>query len=97
MTTEELEFDTQFARECAFTTCLSVVTPSSVRWIDRVEEDLLTHSSDSEGAQTHFSWTPSSGVISPPRTALVSELSRQRVGAGASEHQRLMRRSSRAP
>jgi hypothetical protein len=57
----------------------------------------LTQSSDSEGAQTQFSRTPSSGVTGPPGTTSVSELSRQRVGAGASEHQRLMRRSSRAP
>jgi hypothetical protein len=36
-------------------------------------------------------------VIGPPGIASVSDLSsRQRVGAGASEHQRLMRRS-RAP
>jgi hypothetical protein len=83
-TTEELEFDTQFARECAFATSLSAVRPSSVRWGDRVE-DLLTHSSDSEGGQTQFSWTPSSGVTGPPGTTLVSELPRQRVGAGASD------------
>jgi hypothetical protein len=75
-TTEELEFDEQFARECAFTTTLSIVTPSSIRWGDRVEDDLLTHSSDSEGAQTQFSWTPSSGVTGPPGTASVSELPR---------------------
>jgi hypothetical protein len=47
---KELEFDAQFARECA-----SIVTPSSIRWGDRVEEDLLTHSSDLEGAHTQFS------------------------------------------
>jgi hypothetical protein len=58
----------------------------------------LTQSIDSEGAQTQFSRTPSSGVTGPPGTTSVSELSsRQRVGAGASEHQRLMRRRSRAP
>jgi hypothetical protein len=98
-TIEELEFDEQFARECAFVTTLSVVTPSNIRWGDRVEEDRLTHSSDSEGDQTQFPWTPSSeGVISPPRIASVSELpSRQRLGATALEHQRLMRRSGRAP
>jgi hypothetical protein len=89
-TAEELEFNAQFARECAFAT-------SYIRWGDRVEDDLLTHSSDSEGARTQFSWTPSSGVTGPPKTASVSELSRQRVGAGASEHQRLMRRSGKAP
>jgi hypothetical protein len=96
-TTEEEEFNAQFARECAFVSYLSVDTPSNVRWGDRVEEDLLTQSIDSEGAQTQFSRTPSSGVTGPPRTTSVLELSRQRVGAGASEHQRLMRRSSRAP
>jgi hypothetical protein len=96
-TIEELEFDTQFARECAFTSSLSVVTPSNIRQGDRVEDDLLTHSSDSEGAQTQVSWTPySKGVTGPPRTTPVSELSRQRVGAGASEHQRLTR-SDKAP
>jgi hypothetical protein len=84
-------------RECTFVSCLSAITPSSVRWGDRVEEDLLTQSSDSEGAQAQFSRTPSSGVIGPSGTTLVSELPRQRVGAGASENQRLMRRRSRAP
>jgi hypothetical protein len=68
VTIEELELDEQFARECAFSTTLSVVTPSSIRWGDKVEEDLLTHSSDSEGAQAQFSWTPSSGVTGPPRS-----------------------------
>jgi hypothetical protein len=29
--TEELEFDEQFARECAFTTTLYVITPSNIR------------------------------------------------------------------
>jgi hypothetical protein len=96
-TKEELEFDEQFARECAFPTTLSVVTPSHIKWGDRVEDDLLTHISDSEGAQTQFSSTQSSGVNGPPGTTSVSELSRQRVGAGASEHQILMRRSDRAP
>jgi hypothetical protein len=94
-TTEE-EFNAQFARECAFVSCCSsIYTPSSVRWRDRVDEDLLTQSIDSEGAQTQFLRTPSSGVTGPPMTVLVSELSRQRVGARASEHHRLMR--SRAP
>jgi hypothetical protein len=50
--TKELEFDELFARECEFTTTLSVVTPSNIIWEDRVEEDQLTHSSDSKGAQT---------------------------------------------
>jgi hypothetical protein len=75
-TTEELEFDEQFARECAFATTLSVVTPSGIRWGDRVEEDLLTHSSDLEGAQTQFSWTPSLGVIGPQGSTSVSKLPR---------------------
>jgi hypothetical protein len=82
--------------ECAFVSYLFVDTPSSGRWGDRVQEDLLTQSIDSEGAQTQFSRTPSSEVTGPPGTTSVSELLRQRVGAGASEHQRLMR-SSRAP
>jgi hypothetical protein len=91
------EFNAQFARECTFVSYLSVDTPSSGRWGDRVEEELLTHSIDSMAAQTQFSRTPSSGVTGPPETASVSELLRQRVGVGASEHQRLMRRSSKAP
>jgi hypothetical protein len=79
-------------------TTLSAVTPSNIRWGDKVEEDRLTHSSDSEGDQTQFPWTPSEWVTGPPRIASVSELpSRQRVGATASEHQRLMMRSGRAP
>jgi hypothetical protein len=84
-------------RECAFTSSLLVVTPSSIIWGDIFEDDLLTHSSDSEGAQTEFPWTPSAGVTGPPRTSSVSELSKQRVGAGASEHQILMRRRDKAP
>jgi hypothetical protein len=52
-TAEKQEFITQFERECAFVSyCLSVDTPSGGRWGDRVEEDLLPHSVDSEGAQT---------------------------------------------
>jgi hypothetical protein len=98
-TAEEIKFNDQFARECAFVTTLSVVTPSSIRWGDKVEEDRLPHSSDSEGDHIQFPWTPSSeGVTGPPRIASVSELpSKQRVGATTSEHQRLMRRSDRAP
>jgi hypothetical protein len=97
-TTEEIEFSEKFARECAFMTTLSVVTPSNIRWGDRVEEDRLTHNSDSEGEQTQCPWTSSEWVTGPPRIASVSEQpSRQRVGATTSEHQRLMRRSSRAP
>jgi hypothetical protein len=53
MTAKEEEFVTQFVRECVFASCcLSVDTPSSGRWEDRVEEVLLTQSIDSEGAQT---------------------------------------------
>jgi hypothetical protein len=53
-------------------TNLSVVTPSKIIWGDRFEEDRLNHSSDSEGDQTQFSWTPSSaGVTGPPRIASV--------------------------
>jgi len=79
-------------------TTLSIITPSSTRWGDRVEEDRLTHNSDSEEDQIQVSWTPSSeGVTGPPGTTSVSELLRQRVGAGASEHHRLMRRSNMAP
>jgi hypothetical protein len=77
-------------------TTFSVVTPSTIRWGDRVEDDLLTHSSNSEGAQTQVSWTPySEGVTGPPRTTSISNLSRQRVGARASEHHILMRRRGR--
>jgi hypothetical protein len=97
-TTEDIEFNEKFARECAFVITLSAVTPSNIRWGDRVEEDRLTHSNDSEGDQIQFPWTPSEGVTGPPRIASVSELpSKQRVGATASEHQILMRRSNRAP
>jgi hypothetical protein len=97
-TTKEIEFEEKFARECAFVTTLSAVTPSNIRWGDRVEEDRLTHNSDSEGEQTQCPWPSSEWVTGPPRIASVSELlSRQRVGATTSEHQRLMRRSSRAP
>ena len=41
-TIEEIEFEEKFARECAFITTLSAITPSSTRWGDRVEEDLLS-------------------------------------------------------
>jgi hypothetical protein len=57
----------------------------------------LIQSIDSEGAQTQFTRTPSLGVTDPPGTASISKLPRQRVGAGASKHQRLMRRRSKAP
>jgi hypothetical protein len=76
VTSEEEEFNAQFVRECAFVSYLSADTPSSGRWGDRVEEDLLTQSVDSEGAQTQFSRTPSSGVTGPPGTTSVSELLR---------------------
>jgi hypothetical protein len=85
-------------RECEFTTSLSVVTPSNIIWGDKFEEDILTHRSDSEGAHTQVLSTPSSeGVTGLPKKTPVSELSRQRVGVGASENQRLMRRSDKAP
>jgi hypothetical protein len=94
-TVEEIEFTDQFARECAF---ITTITPSSISWGDRVYEDHLTHSSDSEGDQTQCPWTDSEWVTGPPSIATVSEQpSRQRVGATASVHQRMMRRSSRAP
>jgi hypothetical protein len=98
VTVEEIEFNDRFARECAFITTLSTITPSNISWGDRVEEDLLTHSSDSEGDQTQCPWIASEWVTGPPSIATVSEQSsRQRVGATTSEHHRLMRRSSRAP
>jgi hypothetical protein len=79
-------------------TTLSAISPSSIRWGDRVEEDRLTHSSDSEGEQIQCSWTSSVWVTSPPSIATISEQpSKQRVGATASVHQRMRRRSSRAP
>jgi hypothetical protein len=72
-TSEELEFDTQFEREYEFTSSLSIVTPSNIRWGERFEEKLLTHSSDSEGAQSQVSSIPSlEGVIGPPGTTSVS-------------------------
>jgi hypothetical protein len=96
-TAEEIEFSDQFARECAFIATLSTITPSSISWGDRVDEDRLTHSSDSEGDQTQCPWTDSEWVTGPPSIATVSEQpSRQRVGATASVHQRMRRRSSRA-
>jgi hypothetical protein len=97
-TAEEIEFEEKFARECAFMTTLSAITPCSTRWGDIVDEDRLTHSSDSEGDETQCPWTSSEWVTGPPSIAIVSEqLSRQSVGATASVHQRLMRRRSRAP
>jgi hypothetical protein len=51
-TTLEVEYAAQFERECAFISCCSVDAPSNVRWGDRVEEDLLTQSSDLEGDHT---------------------------------------------
>jgi hypothetical protein len=97
-TAEEIEFSDQFARECAFIATLSTITPSNISWGDRVDEDRLTHNSDSEGDQTHCPWTDSEWVTGPLSIATVSEQpSRQRDGATASVHQRMMRRSSRAP
>jgi hypothetical protein len=51
-TTKEIEFNDQFARECAFVTTLSAITTSNTRWGDRVDEDRLTHNNDSKGDQT---------------------------------------------
>jgi hypothetical protein len=98
VTAEEIEFSDRFARECAFIATLSAITPSSISWGDRVDEDRLMHSSDSEGDQTQCPWTTSKWVTGPPSVATVSEqLSRQRVDATTLVHQRMMRRSSRAP
>jgi hypothetical protein len=98
VTVEEIEFSDRFARECAFIATLSAITPSNISWGDRVDEDHLTHNSDSEGDQTQCPWTTSEWVTGPPSIATVSEQpSRQRVGATASVHQRMMRVSSRAP
>jgi hypothetical protein len=97
-TIEEIEFNEKFARECAFVTTLSAFTPSNIRWGDKVEEDRLTRNSDLEGEQTQCPTTSSKWVTGPPWIASVSELpSRQRVGTTTSDHQRLMRRSNRAP
>jgi hypothetical protein len=97
-TLEDIEFSDQFARECPFVTTLFAITPSSTRWGDRVEEDRPTHSSDSEGNDNQCPGTSSESVTGPPNIATVLEQpSRQRVGATASVHQRLMRRSNRAP
>jgi len=97
-TAEEIEFSDRFARECAFITTLSAITPSNISWGDRVDEDSLTHSSDSEGDHTQCPWTDSEWVIGPPSIAIVSEQpSRQRDGAIASVHQRMRGRKSRAP
>jgi hypothetical protein len=95
---EEIEFEEKFARECAFMTTLSAITPSNISWGDRVDEDRLTHNNDSEGDETQCPWTSSEWVTGPPSIATVSEQpSRQRVGATTSVHQRLMRRINRAP
>jgi hypothetical protein len=72
-TAEEMEFSDQFARECAFIATLSTITPSSISWGDRVDEDRLTHNSDSEGDQIQCPWTDSEWVTGPPSIATVSE------------------------
>jgi hypothetical protein len=72
-TAEEIEFKEKFARECAFITTLSAITPSSISWGDRVDEDRLAHSSDSKGDQTQCPWTSSKWVTGPPSIAIVSE------------------------
>jgi hypothetical protein len=98
MKTEEIEFSDKFARECSFIATLSTITPSIISWGDRVDEDRMMHNSDSEGDQTQCPWTDSEWVTGPPSIATVSEQPhRQRDGATASLHQRMMRRSSRAP
>jgi hypothetical protein len=51
-TIEEIEFNDKFVRECAFMTTLPIVTPSNIRWGDKVEEDRLTHKNDSKRDQT---------------------------------------------
>ena len=76
---------------------LSVDTPSNGWCADKIEEVSQIESVVSHGTQTQLSSTLYSGVTGPPRTTSVSELpSRQTIGAGALEHQRLMR-ESRAP
>jgi hypothetical protein len=98
VTEEEIEFSDWFVRECAFITTLSTITPSNISWGDRVDEDHLMHSSDSEGDQTQCPWTYLEWVTGPPSIATVSEQSsRQRVGATTSLHQRMRRRSNREP
>jgi hypothetical protein len=95
---EEMELSDRLSRECEFIATLSTITPSSISWGDKVDEDRVTHSSDSEGDQTQCPWTDSEWVTGPPSIATVSEqYSRQRDGAIASVHQRMRRRSSRAP
>ena len=54
--------------------------------MDIVEEVPHIQNVAGQGTQTQLSSTPYSGVTGPPGTASVSELSRQRVGVGASEH-----------
>jgi hypothetical protein len=79
-------------------TNLSSITPSNLSWGDRFDEDRLTHNNDSEGDETQFPWTYSEWVTGPPSIVSVLEPpSRHRVGAIASMHHRLMRRSNRAP
>jgi hypothetical protein len=98
VTTKEIEFTDQFARECAFVTTLYDITPSNTIWGDIVEEDQMTHNSDLEGDETQCPWTSLEWVTGPPSIAIVLEQSsRQRVGATTSVHRRLMRRTNRAP
>jgi hypothetical protein len=72
-TTEEIELSDQFVRECEFATTLSSITPSNTRWRDKVDEDRLTHNSDSEGDETQCPWTSSERVTGPPMIDIVSE------------------------
>jgi hypothetical protein len=74
-TTEEIEFEEKFVRECAFITTLSAITPSNISCGDIVHEDRLTHNIDSDRDQTQCPWTSSEWVISPPSIAIVSEQS----------------------
>jgi hypothetical protein len=91
-TTEEHEFIAQFERECAFIgCCLTIETPSSSWCANKVEEVPQIESAVSHGTRTQLWTTPFSELIGPLGKNSVSELpSRQTVGAGASEHQRLM-------
>jgi hypothetical protein len=74
-TTKEIEFSDRFARECAFIATLSTIAPSNISWGDRVDEDRLTHSSDSEGDDTQCLWIASEWVTGPPSIVIVSEKS----------------------
>jgi hypothetical protein len=55
--------------------CMIVETPPNNRWEYIIDKVPLTLSIDLEGAQTHHSRIPSSGVTDAPGTTLVLELS----------------------